>query len=41
MLTPADKHELMVRLNDKVDWKNALMTKILGVLRQGQAGLRL
>ena len=41
ILVPADKHELIVRLNDKVDLEERSDEPNLGVLRQGQAGLRL
>ena len=41
ILVPADKHELIVRLNDKVDLEEHSDVPNPGVLRQGQAGLRL
>ena len=41
MLTPADKHDLLNHLNDKVDLEESVDDHNPGVLRQGQAGLRL
>ena len=40
-MMPEDKHELIVRLNVKVDLDECVDGSNPGVLRQGQAGLRL
>ena len=41
MLTTADKRDLLTHLNDKVDLEESVDDHNPGVVRQGQAGLRL